>query len=370
LETYGKITIVVTTILRTLSSVTFLKLETFSDELIWPDSKVIYPTEWSSYLKIVTLGRHDSITHTVLRLFGTLSETEHHVVPMSWFFIALSCALFTACSDAVSKRLMQDLDEWVTGTLMLGVSIPIVLPIFLAQELKPVSTELVVILAVALPLEILGYYLFLTAIRMAPLSLTVPFLAFTPVFTIFTSALLVNERISLTGGVGISLVTVGAYILHGDVVRQGVLAPLRAVLSNRGSKRMLLVSLIWSVTSALGKKGVTIYGAIPFGFLLLLLIAMAFLLVTCARVRAGKTEFDAGKIAPGLLIVGGIFMASAEIAHFVSLSMASVSYMIAVKRLSLLFGVILGWFFFKERNIRYRLVGAALMVSGVFFLYE
>jgi hypothetical protein len=37
------------------SSVTFLKLETFSDELIWPDSKVIYPTEWSSYLKIVTL---------------------------------------------------------------------------------------------------------------------------------------------------------------------------------------------------------------------------------------------------------------------------------------------------------------------------
>jgi hypothetical protein len=40
-----------------MTSVTFLKLETFSDELIWPDSKVIYPTEWSSCLKIVKLEK-------------------------------------------------------------------------------------------------------------------------------------------------------------------------------------------------------------------------------------------------------------------------------------------------------------------------
>jgi drug/metabolite transporter (DMT)-like permease len=51
------------------------------------------------------------------------------------------------------------------------------------------------------------------------------------------------------------------------------------------------------------------------------------------------------------------------------MSMAPAAYMIAVKRLSLVFGVLMGWMFFNERNIRFRLIGASVMVSGIFFLY-
>jgi uncharacterized membrane protein len=65
-------------------------------------------------------------------------------------------------------------------------------------------------MAIVLPLQILGYYLFLSAIRMGALSLTVPLLAFTPVLTILTSALLLGESISWKGGFGIGLVTLGA----------------------------------------------------------------------------------------------------------------------------------------------------------------
>jgi uncharacterized membrane protein len=82
-----------------------------------------------------------------------------------------------------------------------------------------------------------------------------------------------------------------------------------------------------------------------------------------------------GDIAVGgelaaLFLLGGLLMAAAEITHFVSLSMAPVAYMISVKRLSLVFGVVLGWLFFGEQNIRFRLVGALVMVGGVFLLYE
>jgi drug/metabolite transporter (DMT)-like permease len=44
--------------------------------------------------------------------------------------------------------------------------------------------------------------------------------------------------------------------------------------------------------------------------------------------------------------------------------------MISVKRLSMVFGVILGWLFFRERNVRYRIAAASIMVCGVFFLYD
>jgi uncharacterized membrane protein len=38
--------------------------------------------------------------------------------------------------------------------------------------------------------------------------------------------------------------------------------------------------------------------------------------------------------------------------------------MISIKRLSLLIGVFYGWMFFKEKEIRERLIGAALMLAG------
>ena len=61
-------------------------------------------------------------------------------------------------------------------------------------------------------------------------------------------------------------------------------------------------------------------------------------------------------------------MAGAEATHFLALQNAPVAYMISVKRLSLVLGVVLGWLFFEERNITYRLVGASVMVAGVFLI--
>jgi uncharacterized membrane protein len=73
---------------------------------------------------------------------------------------------------------------------------------------------------------------------------------------------------------------------------------------------------------------------------------------------------------PVLFLIGGLLMAGAQITHFVSLSMAPVAYMISVKRLSLVLGVALGWLVFGEGNIRYRLIGASVMVCGVLLLYQ
>jgi len=44
--------------------------------------------------------------------------------------------------------------------------------------------------------------------------------------------------------------------------------------------------------------------------------------------------------------------------------MAKAAYMIAIKRLSVLFGVLYGGMWFQERRIGIRLAGAGLMVSG------
>ena len=47
---------------------------------------------------------------------------------------------------------------------------------------------------------------------------------------------------------------------------------------------------------------------------------------------------------------------------------AFVSYMIGLKRLSGVFSVLLGYFFFKEQHIEGRLIGASLMVIGAILI--
>lgn len=287
---------------------------------------------------------------------------------MNWFFIALSCAVFTACCDAVSKRLMQTYDEWVTGTAVLGISSIMLIPIFLNAQAHPITTDFIILLMIALPLEIFAYYLFLSAIRQAPLSLTVPLLAFTPVLSIPCAYLVLGEVISFSGAVGIALVTIGAYILNAHLISANFFAPIKAVFSNPGSRRMLAVAIIWALTSTLGKKGVDLYGAIPFGCVILFGDFIGFLAIVAYQSRKKTWNLDISKRASLLFLFAGLLMSFAELTHFISLSMAPVAYMISVKRLSMVFGVILGWMFFNEQNLRYRLAGASAMSLGIFFI--
>jgi drug/metabolite transporter (DMT)-like permease len=53
------------------------------------------------------------------------------------------------------------------------------------------------------------------------------------------------------------------------------------------------------------------------------------------------------------------------ITHFMALARVEVAYMIAVKRTSLLFGILYGALLFRERNLGRHVLAGALMSAGV-----
>ena len=50
--------------------------------------------------------------------------------------------------------------------------------------------------------------------------------------------------------------------------------------------------------------------------------------------------------------------------HMTALNLTKVAYMISVKRISLVIGVLYGYFLFRETNIGERVFGALLMLTG------
>lgn len=288
---------------------------------------------------------------------------------MNWFVLSLACAYFMSTSELFSKLLMRENDEWTTGCAMVLLSLPFLVPLLIGRDSLPLSQDLILVVGIAIPFEILAYYIYLSAIRIAPLSLSVPYLSFTPVFAILTAALLLQERISFQGFLGILMVTAGAYVLNIERFVHHPLAPFKAIFKSPGSRRMLMVAFIWSLTSALGKKGVQLSDPVFFGVFYTLSVSVPMLAIAGWRItRRAATVNLKGRNSIWLLL-GGLVTALATIAHFHAIKLAPVSYMIAVKRTSLIFSVLYGGLIFKEERLRLRLLGTSIMLSGVVVLY-
>src|SRR3989344_5129660 len=64
----------------------------------------------------------------------------------------------------------------------------------------------------------------------------------------------------------------------------------------------------------------------------------------------------------------GIISALAQVLHNSALLIGLVSYTIAIKRIGIVFGVILGWIFFKEKDLGKKMLGATIAVCGVLLI--
>jgi drug/metabolite transporter (DMT)-like permease len=277
-----------------------------------------------------------------------------------WVAITLVCALSLASCDALTKRALGRIDEYVLGWLRLVFALPPLLAVLLFIEPPEVDRTFYAAIALAMPLEVLAFLLYIKALRVSPMSLSLPFLAFTPVFLIGVSYLVLGERPSKFGVLGILLIAAGSYVLNLHHYRQGVFEPVRAVLRERGAVMMLAVAFIYSFTSSLGKLGILHSSPMFFGvvyFTVLAVVYTPFALPGLKRVSLGRPQL-------WMAFPIGLLMAVMVITHMLGVSLTKVAYMIAVKRTSFLFSVLFGCLFFREGRLSERSVGASMMFIG------
>ncbi|MFH1857668.1 MAG: DMT family transporter [Candidatus Omnitrophota bacterium] len=282
-----------------------------------------------------------------------------------WLWLALACAFFVGTGDILSKSALRTSHERSVGLSRVLFTLPILGAVLWARGAVPLASSFWLTLLVMLPFELSAYLLYLRAIRLSPLSLTIPFLALTPVFTILTSWVLLGERISLLGGVGIFAIAAGAYFLHLDTAAKGWLLPLFSLCRERGSRLMMTAAFFYSITSNLGKQAILLSDPYAFIFFYQLLIFFGLLVLTVfgkgSLGGVGKSIRVQWKLYAAL---GGV-LALANLAHCVGIARAPVPYFIAIKRTSLSVGVLYGGMFLKEEKLLQRFVATAVMVTGV-----
>lgn len=285
---------------------------------------------------------------------------------MDWLFLSLLCALSLAAADALTKKWLAHHTAAELVMVRFGMAALLLVPWVILHPPTPVPAPFWWWVGAALPLEVLAMVMYVVAIRDSPLALTLPYMAFTPVFASLVGWLLLGEQVSSQGLAGILLVAVGAYALNLDRARlsqpRSWLAPFAAIYRERGSRLMLGVALIYSVTSVQGKGAMQYMAGMEFGGFYFLLLGLFTLAVFAVR------EPSAVKVllrpSAGAIIVAAL-MAAMVVTHFLALEKIQTAYMISVKRTSILIGILFGAALFGDKRLFRHLAAGAVMVAGV-----
>ncbi len=275
--------------------------------------------------------------------------------------LGILTAFLQSLTDLIGKLGLKKMDQYIVACAVSLLSAIFIAPVLFFVKWPSLNVKFWWMLLLAVPLEALGFVLYFKAIKVSDLSVTVPMISFTPLFLLILSPFLVGEWPNTIGFVGVLLGIIGVYMLHFKEKRKGYWAPFKALFKEKGPKLMLLVALIWSLTSIIGKIMVQYSSPLVYAFMSNLfpgLILLPVVLFKSKRVRQVAVNWK-------LLIPLGLFGAMISLTQLFAYTLTLVSYVISLKRTSIVMSVVGGHLFFKEKRFSERLIGSVLMVLGV-----
>ena len=280
---------------------------------------------------------------------------------MLWLILSLLTALAVASQDAWIKKHFSHLSAYDMLVFPFLFSLPLFLVILPFVPVPPLDEVFYWCFLFSLPINFISFFIYMKAIRVSPLSLTLPYLAFTPAFMIFTGYVFLDEMPNQWGIAGIILTCIGGYVLNLEPGRYSVLEPIKAVFRETGSWLMLIVALIFAFGAVIGKLGILhsspLFFTISFFAVLSFLTVLVLLILGKVRPETFRDDWVKGSIAGALFFIHCL-------AHGFAISLVKAGYMISIKRFSVLIGILYGGMFFREKYIALRLLGAGMMVAG------
>lgn len=282
-----------------------------------------------------------------------------------WLLLSLLTALAVSSQEAFVKKFFSHLSPYEMSAYQLIYSLPLFWIVLPWVHVPPLDMTFFWAFLASIPLNGIAFILHMLAIKLSPLSLTLPYLAFTPVFMIFTGFIFLDETPNIFGIGGIFCICIGSYILNLSPEKWTLFGPFRFFLKETGSWVMLIVAFLYSFAAVIGKLAILHSSPMFFSvsFFSVFNMLMIIFLLTIRKIRLKNIVQEPLK---GALV--GCFLFAHVVLHGFAVSMVTAAYMISVKRLSVLFGIIYGYILFKEKNIMIRLSGAFFMVAGAILI--
>jgi uncharacterized membrane protein len=187
-----------------------------------------------------------------------------------------------------------------------------------------------------------------------------------PLFVPILAAIFLQERLTLSGAMGIALVVLGIYVIHLKAFTLvSFFEPLRAL---RGS------ASLWALCTGGTIAGYSLVDKVGVGLVyppayIYLMFVVALLLLSpyvLAKERAAlKLEWQINR---GPILIDGFLVLFTYLMILFAFRFSKVSYVVAAREVSIVFSALLGILWLKEPHAPQKIAGSVLIALGVVFI--
>ncbi len=217
----------------------------------------------------------------------------------------------------------------------------------------------------AVALNIAANLMFVTALKLSPFSLTIPFLSLTPVFVMLLAMVFLGEYPTRLQVLGILIAVAGALSLnlarsHGVQIKN----IWRALRGERGSLLMVGVALLWSINSSLDKLAVARASVAFHAFVQVAGIALG--LLAFQAITSKTPELTKARLHWPFLLGAILFCACGLALELTVMQTIPLRFVAVIKRVvELSLAVMIGRWVFDEPVTLRKLGAIALMALGI-----
>lgn len=292
---------------------------------------------------------------------------------MSWLLLAFFSMLAKSAQNFFEKKSQNQSGAFLTFFLMIVISSVVVLPFVLFTPIPIVNLSFWIGILGSVVIYMLAKPMRLFAIGTGDLSEIIPLISLSSLFSLIFGWLFLKEVPNSWGIIGVSLVAVGGYMMNFDMTQVGfinkVIHPVRFAFSNKTQTFLYLSLLLGPITSVFDKFAInnTFPKSPSFALIMenLFIIPLLIPVLFARKISVEKLKYFPNWKVPLLL---GLTFGISNILNFLAISVGNIGYVAAIRQLSSLISVLMGYFILKEGKLGRCLLSAIVMGIGAFLV--
>ena len=287
---------------------------------------------------------------------------------MEWILYTLFAATGFGAMSVVAKDIMQDTSSVNYAALYSLLALVFYTPVFtyyMIETSPDFMTTAVAAMTVSMAGNVLAFLVYNYSVKEGQLSQVVPVTRLTPVFAAVIAAVVLGEQLDLALASGILLATSGAVL----VLKEDEVSYLQSVedgIHTKAVKAALLSALIYGVTSVADRFATQIIAPEIYNYFIYIGMTTGFLAATHHQekqpVKELKKTFNEYRL---LYIATGLTAAASSLAIFKAFSQAPAAKVTTVQQFQVLIPVIAGALLFNEKNLKRKIIGSTILITGI-----
>ena len=284
---------------------------------------------------------------------------------MEWYIFALISALFSAMAAIGEKKTLFKENALEFSAVLAIFNILLSIPFIFYINFNALPMPALAVLYGKSILGMCSFLFIMYGIKNLEISGALPILVLTPGLVAFFAFILLDESLSTWQIVGLILLLVGTYILQ-LVHKKDLLEPFKIFVKSRGHRFLLGALIIFTITSLLDKWLLRDFKLPPYTMLTFqhLFLGINFFFLTLIRRKSTSTILHTMKNSWKPILLVSAFTIVYRLTQIFAVKSGSVALVLALKRTSVFFAVVIGGQIFKEHYLLRKSIATIIMLVG------